>query len=343
MRRQQFLTLAIMSGFLVGALAACGGTSGSKNSGKIEDKIKSGKVLATQDGVEIHEGYVDLLKQVNPNIEGQLQNPAGKKRLVDNLLEQEVLYREALKQGLPQNPKYQEKAALYERVIFAQGVLEEAIDKKAREYYNSNKEKEFSEVGVSHILIRTEAPRPNAKDEASKKGVSEAEALEKAKAAKKKLDEGAAWEEVVMEFSDDRLTKNKSGDLGKISKEDRRASRLEWQALIDQAFKMKKDEISEPIKAKDGYHIIKVTEVAGVAPYEEVETRIKFKMRGTVKKEVLEELADEKIEYQDEELKNLATPKPGMPGAGSITPHVQPAAKPMPKPAEKQEPKDSKN
>lgn len=296
-------------------LAAC--TSGSSgkapgannaNNTDLESKLKSGKKLASQDGVEVYEGYLELLETINPNIQSQMKSAVGKKRLVDNLLEQELLYRESLKKGIQNKPKYREKAALYERVIIAQGLLEEEIDEKAKTYYDENKEKEFSQVEVAHILIRTRKPMPGKADD---KGVSDEEALAKAKEAKTKLDNGVAWEEVVKEYSDDRLTQSRGGSLGKLNRDDRRAARLGWEVLIDQAFKMKTGDVSEPLKAKDGYHIIKVTEAAGVAPYEEVEARIKFKLRGPVKKEVLSELGgDEKITYFEEDLQESVTPEP---------------------------------
>lgn len=282
--------------------------SGSQETGmNLESKLKSGEKLATQSGVEVHEGYLELLQSINPNIANQMKSPAGKKRLINNLLEQELLYQESLKQGVADIPKYKEKVALYERVIIAQGLLEEEIQKRAKKYYDENKEKEFSQVGLAHILIRTRKPIPGKKDD---KGVSEEEALAKAKEAKAKLEGGAKWEEVVTEYSEDRLTKSRGGQLGKINRDDRRAKRLNWGEMIEQAFKMKEGEISGPIKARDGYHIIKVTEAPGVAPFEEVETRIKFKLRGPVKKEVLADLGgDAEVEYLVEELKETSTPQ----------------------------------
>lgn len=291
----------------------------------LEGKLNSGKVLASKDGVDIHEGYLELLQQVNPNLAAQLKSPVGKKRLIDNLLEQELLYKASLKKGVQNLPQYREKAALYERVIISQGLLEEEIDARAKKYYDENKGDEFSEVGLEHILIRTPRKIPGKK---TTEGPTDQEALNKAKEAKKKLDEGVAWETVVEEYSDDRLTKSRGGDLGQIGREDRRAQRLQWKDLIDQAFKMKAGEISGPIKAEDGYHIIKVTEAAHVAPYDEVENRIKFKLRGEVKAEVLKDLGQGEVVYKDEEiLKITEAPSANRP----ITkPHIPPQAAKVP-------------
>lgn len=323
--------LLVLIGF---ALTACSPKS-PEGSVDLETKIKSGKELASKNGVEVYEGYIELLEQVNPNIKAQLKSPAGKKRLVDNLLEQEILYRESLKRGIQNLPKYREKAALYQRVIISQGLLEEEIEKQSTEYYEDNKEKEFSQVGLAHILIRVRKPNPAKKGD---KGVTEQQALTKAKEAKKKLDEGVAWEEVVAEYSDDRLTKPRGGDLGKVGRQDRRALRLQWNDMIDKAFEMKLGDVSEPIKARDGYHIVKLTEASHVAPFDEVQNRIKFKLRGQVKREILTDLAGSKTEYKDEELieitnmgsANRPIAKPQIP--------VKPT-KPAPQATTKEEPK----
>lgn len=321
----QLFTLSSLTIFM-----ACGSGNTPASSTDLEAKIKSGKILASKDGVTVSEGYVELLKSINPNLENQLKTPAGKKRLVDNLIEQELLYRESVKRGIHKKAKYLEKAALYERVIISQGLLEEEIEVRAKDYYNKNKEKEFSQVKVSHILFRTRKARPNKKGD---KGVTDAQALAKAKEAKTKLDKGAKWEVVVTEYSDDRLTKPRGGDLGKIGRQDRRAIRLQWSDMVDQAFKMKAEEISAPIKARDGYHIIKVTEVASIAPFDNVQNKIKFKLRASTKKDVLSKLSGKgEIEYKDESLKTLPKKnsgiKPGLPIQAKPTTAKPTTAKP---------------
>ncbi|MCC6272143.1 MAG: peptidylprolyl isomerase [Deltaproteobacteria bacterium] len=318
------------------ALAACGGGK-SAGSGSLESDLNKGKALAELGPVDINEGYLEVLSRVNPNISAQIKTPAGKKRLIDSLLEQELLYKESLNRGIPDKPEVQEKAALYERVIYAQAVLDDAVDKKSKEYYEQNKEKEFSRVKVAHILLKT-APTPPAPGDKGKPPAQpdtkalEAAALKKAQEAKAKLAGGAAWEVVVTEYSDDRGTKTRGGEIGLLSRGDRRAERLGWNELIEKSFTMKAGEISDPILAKDGYHIVKVVEVAQVAPYEEVQNTIKFKLRSQVKNELMANLTKGKTtEYKDDSLKALGAPaaaaQPPTP-AGGAAPSIQVEAKP---------------
>lgn len=308
---------------LIFALAACHGSGGASPE-TLDNKLKSGKELAELGDVEVHEGYVELIGRINPNVEAQLKTPAGKKRLVDSLLEQEILYKESIRRGIPALPEVQEKAALYQRVIFGQALIDEEINKKATEYYGQNKDKEFSRVKVAHILIRPTPPTPQKPEKGAKtppdNAANDAAALKKAQEAKAKLSSGSPWADVVMEYSMDIATKSKGGELGYLTRTDRRGTRLDWNELIDKAFTMKVGEISDPIKAKDGYHIITLQEEATIAPFEEVQNTIKFKLRTQVKNEILTGLTKgAKTEYKDQEIIALeaqpSIPSFGLPGS----------------------------
>ena len=72
---------------------------------------------------------------------------------------------------------------------------------------------------------------------------------------KEELGQGKSFEELAKQYSEDTGSKEKGGDLGffdhgKMVKE-----------FEDAAHKLKKDEVSEPVKTQFGYHIIKVTEI----------------------------------------------------------------------------------
>ncbi len=310
-----------------------GSSSGSGTQIDLEKKIHSGKKLAASGDVEIYEGYIELLGQANANIAAQLKTAGGKKRLVDTLIEQELLHRESLKRGIQNKPEYQEKAALYARVILSQGLIEEIIEEKSQEYYKNNKEKEFSQIELAHILVRTPPPSKDKKDP-SQELEQDKQAQAKIEAAKKKLDEGVPWDKVVEEYSDDRMTQKRGGNLGKISQDDRRADRLDWKPMIDKAFTLKAGEVAGPFKARDGYHLIKVISPAQVASYEEVKTRIEFKLRGPAKQELLNSLTQgTQIEYFEEELKTQ-TPSAG----GAMPLSIQTKKEKTPTPGEKGQP-----
>ncbi len=298
-------------------MAACG-SSGSSN---INKAISEGKPLVRVGDEKIHEGYLNLLQKINPGIKAQLDNPMGKKRVLDNLIEQELLYQESVKKGIDKLPEVQEKAELYKRVIVAQSLIDAEVEKKAKDYYDKNKDKEFERVKVAQIYISNQPPmappapgKPPVPPSEEDKKKADANAEAKAKEAYEKLKKGEAWDEVVKAMSDDKMAATRGGEMGFLTRADRRADKLEYQKLLDAAFKLPKDQYSEPLQAKDGWHIIKVVEEKQIQPFEEVNTSIKFKIRGETKNEIMANLKkDYKIQFLDVSLAESAPANPPMP------------------------------
>ncbi|MCP1122757.1 peptidylprolyl isomerase [Bacillus sp. AFS018417] len=113
------------------------------------------------------------------------------------------------------------------------------------------------EIKASHILVKDE---------------------ETAKKVEAELAQGKSFEDLAKQYSEDTGSKDKGGDLGyfgpgKMVKE-----------FEDAAYKLKKDEISQPVKSQFGYHIIKVTDIKELKPFDQEKDRIK------------EELVDKKIQ-----------------------------------------------
>jgi len=306
-------------------LSACG----SGGSSSIDKSINQGKPLVRVGDEKIHEGYLNLLQRVNPGIKAQLDMPMGKKRLVDNLVEQELFYQESVKRGLDDKPAVIEKADLYRRVIIAQSLVDDEVEKKAKAYYDQNKDKEFERVKVAHIFFSSnpkppppvpgKPPTPPSEEDKKRTG-TEAEA--KAKQAHQRLKSGEPWDKVVQEMSDDKGSAGRGGDMGYLTKGDRRIERLDYKALVDTAFALAKGAYSEPIQAKDGWHIIQVTEEKKSQPFEEVAMQIKFKVRGETKNNLLNELKGKmKVQYLDvslaESMPAMPMPPPVPPGAPS--------------------------
>ena len=143
---------------LILTLAACQGSGGSASPETLDNKLKSGKELAELGDVEVHEGYVELIGRINPNVEAKLKTPAGKKRLVDSLLEQEILYKESIRRGIPALPEVQEKAALYQRVIFGQALVYRPKNKIANTISEKNAISVRNSDG-SLVIAETSSPR----------------------------------------------------------------------------------------------------------------------------------------------------------------------------------------
>lgn len=146
-------------------------------------------------------------------------------------------------------------------------------DDEIRDYYDSHPD-EFKEpemVRARHILVRVKPkgatqgqsagyppgfplflPPPDVRVQSDTAQKDWRMALTKAEDLKKQIDNGARFEKLVREKSDDGRTKKSGGDLGWISSDKMPAG------FPDIVFSLKKGEISEPVKGSKGYHIIKV-------------------------------------------------------------------------------------
>jgi len=128
-------------------------------------------------------------------------------------------------------------------------------DKDVKDYYEANKES-FQEgenkVHIAHILVKT-------KEESDK--------------IKKELDEGKDFANIAKEKSLDVATKDKGGDLGWINYKDMKQGMVFMLA----AKTMNKGEVSQPIKEKDGWHILKVIDkkIYTPKPFDDVKDNIK--------------------------------------------------------------------
>lgn len=144
------------------------------------------------------------------------------------------------------------------------GILEPQIsEERIREAYEHNPDSYYGEesIKVSHILIAVDGIAGAEENE---------QALQKAEKIHNEIVEGKDFAEMATKNSDC----NSASDGGSL----RYIKRGYMPAEFDRvAFAMEKDAVSEVVKTRFGYHIIKIFEKkpAGVTPYEEVREFIK--------------------------------------------------------------------
>ncbi|MDP4527023.1 peptidylprolyl isomerase [Bacillus halotolerans] len=117
-------------------------------------------------------------------------------------------------------------------------------DEEVKEYWENLK----GQIRASHILV------------ADKKTAEEVE---------KKLKKGNKFEDLAKEYSTDTSSATNGGELGWISKDNEQLDSTFRKA----AFKLKTNEVSDPVKTQFGYHIIKKTEERG--KYEDMKKELK--------------------------------------------------------------------
>ena len=151
----------------------------------------------------------------------------------------------------------------YQRTKAIDDYLKDSItDKEIQKYYDENY---AGDISAKHILI-------SVSDE-----VSEEEALEKAKDLIKQLNDGADFDTLAKENSDDTGSKSSGGDLGYFNKGQM------VQEFEDAAYALNVDEYTkEPVKTSYGYHIILKT------------GEKKKKELKKVKEDIIEKIAEQK-------------------------------------------------
>jgi peptidyl-prolyl cis-trans isomerase C len=170
------------------------------------------------------------------------KDSSGKERFLNELVKKELLYQEALKEGLDKNADYLNKLEEYKKITLIGQLLEKEMESKAKvtdqdvkDYYEKHKEDftPFSKIRVSLILVKTE---------------------DEAKNILERLKKGEDFAKVAKKSSIDSESAKNGGDLGYLSKDQ---ITPELEAVV---VRLKTGEISEPIKTQHGYEIIKVTD-----------------------------------------------------------------------------------
>ena len=219
--------------------------------------MKENKVLATVNGREITERDVNMLLQ-NFNSQGNtnFNSEQGKKQLLDELINQELFYFEALENDYDKEEGFLQEVEINKVNILKNYALRKVLDdanvteEEAADYYDNNKEsfKTPESLQASHILVEDE---------------------EKAKGILGEIENGLSFEEAAEKYSTC-PSKARGGDLGSFSR-GKMVPEFE-----DAAFSMEKGEISEPVKTQFGYHIIKLTDKMepSISGFEEVKNQI---------------------------------------------------------------------
>ncbi|WP_095022008.1 peptidylprolyl isomerase PrsA [Bacillus thuringiensis] len=256
--KKAMLALAATS---VIALSACGTSS-------------SDKIVTSKAGNITKEEFYD-----------QMKTQAGK-QVLNNMVMEKVLIKNYKVEDKDVDKKFDEMKKQYgdqfDTLLKQQGIKEETIktgvraqlaQEKAIEKTITDKELKENykpEIKASHILVKDEAT---------------------AKKVKEELGQGKSFEELAKQYSEDTGSKEKGGDLGYFT-----AGKM-VKEFEDAAYKLKKDEVSEPVKSQFGYHIIKVTDIKEQKPFDEV--------KGDIKKDLVQKKAQDAAFMNDLMMKEI--------------------------------------
>lgn len=204
--------------------------------------IQAESILATIGDQKITDKDLQVkLEALPPQYVSFYSSSEGKRKLLDQLVQQKLFYLEAKAKNFEQDPDVQTALEKMKEEVLTNYYLKKEMekitvsDKEINDYYNQNKSKYMSEdsVKASHILV---------KDENTAK-----ELISKIKA-------GSNFEQLAKENSTCPSGKN-GGDLGFFS----RGQMVK--PFEEAAFALKTGEMTEaPVQTQFGWHIIKVTD-----------------------------------------------------------------------------------
>jgi peptidyl-prolyl cis-trans isomerase C len=247
---------------------------------------QKGPFLAKVGSTTITQADYDREFQALPDYARQLfADEQGKEKFLNEIINKEILYQEALKKGLDKTPDYQKKLEEFKKLTLVSGLFEKDImskakvsDQEVKEYYEKNKQ-DFTpttQIKASHILVKTE-------DEAKK-------VLES-------LKKGQKFGDIAKAVSIDSGSAKNGGDLGFFSK-GQMVPEFEKAAAS-----LNVGEISVPVKTQFGYHIIKVTDKkkGAVIEFDKIKDMISQRLSGEKQKEAFDQyLAELKKAYKVE-------------------------------------------
>ena len=112
-----------------------------------QDNAQSSGYLAKVGSTKITQADLDKLYQSLPDYAQQIyQGEQGKEKILEELINKEILFQEAVKKGMDKNPDFIKKMEEYKKVTLAQELLEKEIissakvtEQDARDFYEKNK------------------------------------------------------------------------------------------------------------------------------------------------------------------------------------------------------------
>jgi peptidyl-prolyl cis-trans isomerase C len=235
--------------------------------------VANAKIVAKVGTLEITDKDVDTrLKQLPPQYKASYASEAGRKMLVEQLVQEKLIYLQARSENYDTNAlvlTQLEKAK--QRLMVGQYIADvfkkiQVTEDELKIYYDNNKAMfvQKEQVKAKHILFKTQ---------------------EEAVGAKARILKGESFEDVAKELSIG-PSAPKGGDLGWFEKEQMVPE------FANSAFSLAIDEISDPVKTQFGYHIIKVDEkkAAGTKSFADARAEMERTLTGNKQKESMEEV-----------------------------------------------------
>lgn len=272
------LALSLTAGVI--GLAAC-----NNNNGEVIAETKAGNIT-------MDELYAELKSKHNDVVEDSLQSIVLTKVLSDKykvtdkdvdavIKEEKEKYGDRFEELIQQSQfgtveNY--KKSLELNILIEKALLDSV--KVSKDEVKAHYDEWQPDIKARHIVVEDE---------------------ETAKEVKAKLDNGEKFEDLAGEYSTEPGAAERGGDLDWFSQGSMDP------AFEEAAFKLKVDEISNPVQSSFGWHIIQVTDKKEKASFEDMKEEMEkeVKLQKANPQEVIsKELKDAKISVKDNDLKS---------------------------------------
>lgn len=201
------------------------------------------KILAIVEGQKITQNDVNIfIHRLGHQQAPQFQNPEGQKRILDELINQELFLADAKLNQLEQTEEFKNELEKMKDVILTQLNISKLMgsvavsEEEMKKYFEENKAKYVTaeEANTSHILVGSEEECYNIHKEI--------------------LDEKISFEDAAKKYSKC-PSKENGGNLGSFPR-GKMVPEFE-----EAAFNMTEKEISKPVKTQFGYHLIRLNQL----------------------------------------------------------------------------------
>ncbi len=221
----------------------------------------------------------DFLREVGRVPEwarAQFKGEEGKDKFLDEMIKRELIYQHARNMRLHNDEEYLEKVREFEKMTLVSLVLKKEVEEKAfvdetevKAFYDQNEEKFTigTELKASHILVETE---------------------DEARDLHERITKGESFAELAKEYSKDKGSADKGGDLGFFGR-GKMVPEFEKAAAS-----LKTGEVSQPVRTRFGYHIIKLTDIkkGQAANYEQSKESIQRQLLADKRKKFFDAFVD---------------------------------------------------
>ena len=263
-----------------------------------------GDPIATVNGKQISRNMMDaVLRTLPKQVKAQLDKTGDNSVLTDGIITGEVMYQEAIKMNLHQDPLIKEQIALAERNALAEALFQKVLkerltDARVQQYYSDHLV-QFArpELQIGHIVVTDEAQANDI--------VKQARA-------------GADYAELAKKFSKDTTTSEKGGDIGWLE-----VSKLN-ENLREPLSKAVKGDVVGPFQLGPGWHLFKVLDARGQEPLEAVREEIEARLEGDLRDEYMKEIREKAIVVESANAPGAAPVDAGKPVLGADPPAGKP-------------------